>query len=186
MLTNQTLATENDSQHARDHETALSGDESKSLDTIFEVLKNRRRRLVLRYLKTTSESASIGELAEHIAAIENDIKQAELGSQQRKRVYISLYQSHLPKMDDAGVIQFDQNRGTISLTETADSFYEYLDEMPDQTTPQRSAPSARRQCAAALATGIVYSVATVAGATVVASLAVLLFLSWFIFRTLRE
>jgi len=111
MLTNQTLATENDSQHAPDHETALSGDESKSLDTIFEVLKNRRRWLVLRYLKTTSESASIGELAEHIAAIENDIKQAELGSQQRKRVYISLYQSHLPKMDDAGVIQFDQNRG---------------------------------------------------------------------------
>lgn len=186
MLTNQTLATESDSQHAPDHETALTDDESKSLDTIFEVLKNRRRRLVLRYLKITSESASIGELAEHVAAIENDIEQAELGSQQRKRVYISLYQCHLPKMDDAGAIQFDQNRGTISLTEAADSFYEYLDEMPDQTTPQRSTPSARQQCAAALATGIAYSAATVAGATVVASLAVLLFLSWFSFRTLRE
>ncbi len=97
------------------------------LDVTFEVLKNRRRRLVLEYLRDTEETVTIGELAEHIAAIENDIPVKQLDAQQRKRVYIGLYQCHLPKMDDAGVVDFDQNRGRIDPGENVDGLYEYLD-----------------------------------------------------------
>lgn len=97
------------------------------LDIIFEVLKNERRRLVLEYLRRTEGSVTIGELAEHIAAHENDITPAELNAQQRKRVYIGLYQCHLPKMDDAGAVDFNQDRGNVELGDSAETLYEYLD-----------------------------------------------------------
>ncbi|QSG03029.1 DUF7344 domain-containing protein [Natranaeroarchaeum sulfidigenes] len=97
------------------------------LDIVFEILKNRRRRRVLHHLKEQEDgSIDLGSLAEHVAALENDKSVAALTSGERKRVYVGLYQCHLPKMNDAGVVDFDRNRGTIELGETADQLDEYL------------------------------------------------------------
>ncbi|MFW5934478.1 MAG: DUF7344 domain-containing protein, partial [Halolamina sp.] len=102
-------------------------EEPLSLDVIFEILRNRRRQLVLEFLRDREESATIGELAEHIAAIENDTTVRQLNAQQRKRVYIGLYQCHLPKMDDVDVIEFNQSRGHIAPGSKIDPLYDYLD-----------------------------------------------------------
>lgn len=86
---------------------------------IFELLKNERRRRVIEYLKTQEDSStSLSRLAKHIAALENDVDEGQVSSAQRKRTYISLYQNHLPKLDDYGVIEYHQNRGTAELRET--------------------------------------------------------------------
>ncbi|MDS0222839.1 hypothetical protein NDI54_15950 [Haloarcula sp. S1AR25-5A] len=102
-------------------------DASASLDVIFEILKNSRRREVLHFLRERDEQVSLGELAEHVAAIENDTTTDALTSSERKRVYVGLYQCHLPKMDDIGVVDFNQDRGRITLTEKAGDFEKYLD-----------------------------------------------------------
>jgi hypothetical protein len=115
-------------------EARLPGDSSDSStnarrlskDVIFEVLKNRRRRDVLEYLQSTEGSVTLSELAERIAAWENDIPMSALNSTQRKRVYVALYQTHLPKMDDVGVIEYDSDRGTVELSENADLLRMYL------------------------------------------------------------
>ncbi len=96
-------------------------------DVIFELLKNRRRREVLKYLLDTEGTVTLGELAEQIAAWENDTTVNALSSDQRKRVYVALYQTHLPKMDDAGIIEYDQDRGLIALSKNADLLVMYLD-----------------------------------------------------------
>lgn len=101
--------------------------ERLSKDIIFELLKNRRRREVLSYLLETEETVTLGELAEQIAAWENDTEINALSSDQRKRVYVALYQTHLPKMDDAGIIDYDQDRGLITLSDNADLLMMYLD-----------------------------------------------------------
>lgn len=93
---------------------------------IFTVLKNPRRRKTLEYLEGNDGAADLGDLAESLAARENDIEVEALSSTQRKRVYISLYQVHLPKMDDLGVIEFDKHRGTIELTEAGEILFPYL------------------------------------------------------------
>ncbi|ADD06588.1 uncharacterized protein Nmag_3036 [Natrialba magadii ATCC 43099] len=98
-----------------------------SKDVIFELLKNRRRREVLTYLLEADETVTLGELAEQIAAWENDTSVNALSSDQRKRVYVALYQTHLPKMDDAGIVEYDQDRGLISLSDNADLLMMYLD-----------------------------------------------------------
>ncbi|WP_226007318.1 DUF7344 domain-containing protein [Natrinema salinisoli] len=103
------------------------GDERLSKDVIFELLKNRRRREVLAYLLEADETVTLGELAEQIAAWENETEVDALSSDQRKRVYVALYQTHLPKMDDAGIVEYDQDRGLISLADNADLLMMYLD-----------------------------------------------------------
>ena len=100
--------------------------EEVQLDVIFDILKNQRRRHVLRYLRE-HETTTLSDLAEHVAALENDKDVRELTSSERKRVYVGLYQCHLPRMSDAGVIEFDSDRGRIELRDTADQLDEYLD-----------------------------------------------------------
>ncbi|WP_135662370.1 DUF7344 domain-containing protein [Halorhabdus rudnickae] len=107
------------------------------LDRVFEILKNQRRRYVLRYLSDIDGQVRLGELAEQIAAWEYEKDVRQISSQERKRVYVGLYQSHLPKMDDAGVISYNKSRGTIEIGENIAFFEQYLP-VDDQSTKQSS------------------------------------------------
>jgi len=98
------------------------------LDQVFEILKNSRRRLTLHYLDENGGSTSLSDLAEHIAAIENDTSVDAISSSQRKRVYVGLYQCHLPKMDDMDIVEFDRNRGTIERGRNAAQLKPYIEE----------------------------------------------------------
>ncbi|MFB6224146.1 MAG: hypothetical protein ABEH86_10810 [Haloarcula sp.] len=116
-------------------------DEEFTRDDLFHVLQCRRRRLVLKYLYEYpgDKPANMSDIAEHIAALEHDTTVDALRSKERQRVYIALYQSHLPKMDDAGVINYNQDRGLVEATELTKSFDGYLIEEPSilsSTTPE--------------------------------------------------
>jgi predicted transcriptional regulator len=101
------------------------------LDQIFAILRNHRRRLVLEYLRE-HDSTTQGDLARHVAAVENGIPESAVTSTQRKRVYVSLYQAHLPKLDDFGAISFDRDRGTVERTARTDELLQYLDRFEDE------------------------------------------------------
>jgi len=98
-----------------------------SLDTVFSILKNKRRRCVLNYVCRQEKQITLSELAEHIASIENETTPEMLSSQQRKRVYVALYQCHLEKMDYVDIVDFDKDRGTIEPAEQAPVFQTYLE-----------------------------------------------------------
>jgi len=87
---------------------------------IFHILKNRRRRYVLQILLEEDGEIGLGDLSEKIAALENDVEVSELDPSERKRVYVALYQSHLPKMDQLGLIEYDKSRGIIQIGEQMD------------------------------------------------------------------
>lgn len=114
--------------------------QTERLDRIFTILKNRRRRLVLEYLRT-HESTTQSDLARHVAAVENGIDEAAVTSTERKRVYVSLYQAHLPKLDDLGAVSFDRDRGTVERTAKTDELLACLDQFQDSpASPRRSTP----------------------------------------------
>jgi len=83
-----------------------------SPDDIFHVLQTNRRREAIRYLLDEDELTKMRDVAEHVAAKEHETTVAQLTSAQRQRVYIPLYQSHLPKLDKKGIIEYDQPRGS--------------------------------------------------------------------------
>lgn len=107
--------------------------DSLPLDIVFGLLSTERRRQVLRYLRDETESTTLGTLAEHIAALENDKPERLLSSTERKRVYVALYQCHLPKLDDANVIEFEKSRGTVERGVNADQLDRYLS-LAEETT----------------------------------------------------
>jgi len=119
-------------QLSEDDATEAPADESDpaealSLNVVFDILKNTRRRRVLHLLTEEDGPTTLGDMAERIAAVENDKPRAQLNAQERKRVYVGLYQCHLPRMDDADVIEFDENRGTVEIGSHAPQVYEYLE-----------------------------------------------------------
>ena len=110
-------------------------DDGLSKDTIFSTLSNQRRRHVLHYMKHNEGPVRIRDLAEQIAAWENGIEVQEISYKQRKRVYTSLHQTHLPKLDDVGIVSYDRNRGTITLEDRARDLEIYLEVVPENEVP---------------------------------------------------
>ena len=95
---------------------------------VFDILRNERRRRVLKHLDDADGRATLGEMAERLAAVENDKPESQITSQERKRLYVGLYQCHLPRMDESGAVAFDDDRGTIETTEHTESFLDHLPE----------------------------------------------------------
>ena len=100
---------------------------------VFSILKNSRRRHVLKFLLDEQRRVSLAELAVHIAAHENDVPTGAVTSAQRKRVYVSLYQSHLPKLDEVGAVDYNDARKYAHMDEHLDAFRPYLRDDDDDT-----------------------------------------------------
>lgn len=103
-----------------------SEQEELTQDAVFDILSSSRRRYVLFYLRQADEPVELNALAEHVAAWENELPVEELSDQQRKRVYVSLYQTHIPKLDSIGLVDHDQDSGLVELTDRAQEIDSYL------------------------------------------------------------
>ena len=110
-------------------------DDPLTRDDTFEILSNHRRRFALHHLQQNGDRADLGDLSEHVAAWENDIGVAEVSSSERKRVYTSLQQFHLPKMDEKGVVEFDDREGVVELTAAAGDVDIYLEVVDGNDVP---------------------------------------------------
>lgn len=98
--------------------------DTTTADAIFDALGNPRRRMILLYVDLHG-AASLSGATEFVAASENDKPPAQLDAQERKRVYIALYQSHIPKLDAAGLVRSERDGHLLyptDLTREAASF----------------------------------------------------------------
>lgn len=102
---------------------------------IFDVLRNQRRRFVLQYLKQVEDPVELGDLATQVAAWEYDTTVDEVSSEQRKRVYTTLQQTHLDKMAEAGIVEYDSDRGVIRSTDQTADLAIYLEIVPGREFP---------------------------------------------------
>lgn len=85
---------------------------SLTKDTVFHLLSNSRRRAVI-VLLAEEGSLTIRKLSEKISDKEGI---------ERKNVYISIYQCHIPKLEKHDVVRKD--RDTIELGDNADELLE--------------------------------------------------------------
>jgi len=82
--------------------------------------------MVLMLLRDAERPVDLTTLTEQIAARETSHSVDELPSQARKRVYVSLYQTHLPRLADAGLVDYDPDAGTTRRTKEATAVDSYL------------------------------------------------------------
>jgi hypothetical protein len=100
--------------------------ESLPVDRVFGLLKDERRRLVLAYLGQQDGPVSMDELVEYVATFESDEAVSQLDAADRKRIYVDLYQAHLPMMDGLGAVDLDRSRGKVEAGERFELFERYL------------------------------------------------------------
>lgn len=115
--------------------TSSSSGDSLTEDELFTILSNRRRRYILHELMREDGQLDIGTLSQEIAAFEDGLELHEVSSSDRKRVYTALHQSHLPKMDKAGVVDFDRDRGTVEPTPALEDVEIYMDVVRGREIP---------------------------------------------------
>ena len=85
------------------NERELSGE----LDTVFELLRDRERRSVVAHLlEENGQTATVPELA-------NRCRQEAEGSASTDSVVMRLHHTHLPKLEGAGVVEYDPRSKTV-------------------------------------------------------------------------
>lgn len=87
-----------------------------STDRLFSCLSDATRRRCLAYLDR-SGSVSVPDLAAQLAAEAADATIANVDRAERERVHTTLVHAHLPKLADAGLVEWDREAGTVTLPE---------------------------------------------------------------------
>lgn len=92
---------------------------------IHDVLRNERRRLTLEQLRENGNSLSVRELSEQVAALETG--ESPPPRNIRQSVYVSLHQTHLPKLDELGIVDYDADAKQVTLTDRVREVERYMD-----------------------------------------------------------
>nr|WP_227130882.1 hypothetical protein [Halorubellus salinus] len=71
---------------------------------------------------------TVRDLTGAVAGIEYGLDPDQLDYRQRKRVYTSLVQTHLPSMASYGLVEYDKDRGVVTAERSLDTFEPYLDD----------------------------------------------------------
>ena len=96
---------------------------------IHDVLSNERRRMVLSILhEQDGGSTTARDLSERIAEMETG--QSPPPRNIRQSAYVSLHQTHLPKLDELGIIDYDESAKTVTLTDRAKQVSVYMETVP--------------------------------------------------------
>ena len=110
-----------------------------STETVCELISNARRRAVVRRVAALAdtESVEMGDLAREIAGEEHDISPATVSAEQRKTVYVSLLQNHLPKLDAAGVVDWNDRSGDVAHGQSVDELAALVEGIERACEPER-------------------------------------------------
>lgn len=103
-------------------------DDSLPEADIHDVLRNDRRRMVIELLGDADEPVTARELSETIAARETgeDPPPRDV----RQSVYISLQQTHLPKLAELGIVEYDEQTKEVRPAENAPAVGVYMEVVP--------------------------------------------------------
>lgn len=114
----------------------LGGESCIERDALFEVLGNVRRRYVVEVLRGESRPVTLDELATRVAARENETTVSDVTPSERKLVYTSLQQTHLPKMVEAGAVEYDRERNVVVPSEALTEVTLHMDIVCGNEVPQ--------------------------------------------------
>ncbi|WP_423999559.1 DUF7344 domain-containing protein [Haloarcula salina] len=106
-------------------------------DTAFDILGNERRRACLNYLAGHDGSLPVSDLGRAVAR-----EVADPGTDEDDlydSVYISLCQSHLPRLDSVDLVEYDPDEKLVETGPSFDDIDHLLDDPDRESDPGRPA-----------------------------------------------
>ena len=89
---------------------------ASDLDTVLDVCGHKHRRIVLATLANKPQSTSINELTNAVVKYNHHVSASETDDETVKRVHVGLYQTHLPKLAEVGLIQYNSEEKVVEPT----------------------------------------------------------------------
>lgn len=97
-------------------------------EDIHDVLRNERRRRVIDILQSSNGAVSVRELSEEIGSIESERNPAPRNIKQS--VYVSLLQTHLPKLDELGIVDYQAEGKMVNVDGSLKDVTVYMEKVP--------------------------------------------------------
>ncbi|WP_254863120.1 DUF7344 domain-containing protein [Halovivax gelatinilyticus] len=111
---------------------------SKELKDILRILQSERRRIVLELLldlqiEEGSETVTVrvSDLGRQVAAEEADVDSESVGRTVQRSSDIGLKHTHLPMLDDYGVVNFDEHAMKVSSTNQTEPLAQLMKRIVD-------------------------------------------------------
>lgn len=102
---------------------------------IYDVLSNRRRRFVIHALKREEEPVEVSDLSAHVAAWELEKDPEEVCYEDHRSVYSTLRRTHLPKLEEKGVVTVDSDENVVRATSTLEDLDIYVEALGRREIP---------------------------------------------------
>lgn len=84
------------------------------IDDALSVLSHRRRRVTIEVMRTHEDTLTLADLAEEVTSRLTGRPIVDVDAETVAEVYISLYHDHLPRLVEAGLLEYDQDRDLVS------------------------------------------------------------------------
>lgn len=87
-----------------------------SADEFFEACRNERRRLILKILANVDGWIDLHDLARTLGSIIEEAPESDITGSAHKKFYVSVYQTHVPALEDQGFVATNDRDTTVSIT----------------------------------------------------------------------
>jgi hypothetical protein len=103
---------------------------AERFDELFGLLADSRRRHAVAVLEAYGERLSLADVADEVASMEAGRPLPELSAETVLEVYCALYHTHVPLLERADVVCYDQQTDTVSLVADPDELAPFLEHDP--------------------------------------------------------
>lgn len=100
-------------------------------ETAFELLSHSRRLGLLECLKDHDETLGLTDASEAVASAVEDKPVQEIEADTVKQISMALYHSHIPRLEEHGIVDYDQERDLVRLTDRGHQLAEYMNRFKD-------------------------------------------------------
>ena len=103
---------------------------AERFDELFGLLADSRRRHAVAVLETHGEPLSLADVADEVASMETGRPLPDIPPETVLEVYCALYHTHVPLLERADVVCYDQQTDTVSLVADPDELAPFLEHDP--------------------------------------------------------
>nr|WP_293030462.1 hypothetical protein [Natronococcus sp.] len=97
-----------------------------TFDTVLDLCRDQHRRIILAVLTEEPRSLTVNDLLEAILKYNHQSSVTEVSEEVLTDIRVSLHHTHIPKLESAGVIDYDSERQLVEPTEQLDQLQPHL------------------------------------------------------------
>lgn len=96
---------------------AALGDVDLQTEVLFDVLSSTRRQFVVACLAEYGSPMALADVADELVTWERDAPITDIPAEEVKSAYVSLYHVHVPKLEEAALLEYSQEPDTVAASE---------------------------------------------------------------------